>query len=110
MCELHPFKCTTCGRKWLAHKKLASCESADPAARCPESLCMYVGSTRRPRGGECEPCRHVREVTEGLEDEDWELETGLLGLEPLGTRGRDAVDGGIEEECEMLGSGSGGPA
>lgn len=66
MCELHFYKCA-CGQRWMAHRKLASCESADPAARCQESLCMYVGNARRPRKRECEGCRVIREMLESVE-------------------------------------------
>lgn len=69
MCELHPFRCTTCGVRWLVHKKLASCNSTEAEAWCPESLCMYVGSPRRPQRGECEACASIREMVEdGMED------------------------------------------
>jgi hypothetical protein len=64
MCELHPFKCTTCAIRWTVHRKLASCESPEPEARCPDNLCMYVGSPRRPRQGECEICVGFREILE----------------------------------------------
>lgn len=70
MCEIHYLKCTSCGRRWEAHKKLASCEDFDPEARCPGSLVMYVGVARRPEKGECGECRSVREVLECLADGD----------------------------------------
>lgn len=67
MCEIHYLKCVTCGRRWEAHRKLASCESFDPEVRCPENLIMYVGAARRPEKGECGGCRSVREALESLE-------------------------------------------
>lgn len=69
MCEIHFLKCTTCGRRWEAHRKLASCEEFDPKARCPQDLCMYAGMARKPEKGECEDCRNVREVLETLADD-----------------------------------------
>lgn len=68
MCEVHFFKCATCGQRWEAHKKLASCECFDPVVRCPESLVMYVGTVKKPEKGECEECKNVREVLESLEE------------------------------------------
>lgn len=70
MCEIHYLKCTSCGRRWEAHKKLASCEEPDEDVRCPDHLVMYVGIPRRPEKGECEDCRRLREVMETLEDGD----------------------------------------
>lgn len=70
MCEIHYLKCTSCGRRWEAHKKLASCEEPDEDVRCPDNLVMYVGIPRRPEKGECEDCRRLREVMETLEDGD----------------------------------------
>lgn len=70
MCEIHYFKCTSCGRRWEAHKKLASCEDFNPETRCPASLLMYVGVPRRPEKGECGECKNVREMLECLEDGD----------------------------------------
>lgn len=70
MCEIHYLKCTSCGRRWEAHKKLASCEEPDEDIRCPDNLVMYVGVPRRPEKGECEGCRRLREVMETLEDGD----------------------------------------
>lgn len=64
MCEIHYLKCAACGRRWEAYRKLASCESFDPAVRCPENLVMYVGAARRPEKGECAECRETREVLE----------------------------------------------
>lgn len=73
MCEIRFIKCTTCGKRWEAHKKLASCESPfDPLERCPESLVMYVGMAKRPEKGECNVCREVREVFESLEEKEGE--------------------------------------
>ncbi|ROW00120.1 hypothetical protein VSDG_03445 [Cytospora chrysosperma] len=48
MCEIHYLKCTSCGRRWEAHKKLASCEDFDPEARCPGSLVIqsFVGQSQ----------------------------------------------------------------
>ena len=70
MCELQIKKCGTCKVVWTGHKKLASCESPDdPAARCPDSLCMYVGNPRRPIRSECDHCRETRELIESLEEE-----------------------------------------
>lgn len=70
MCEVHFLKCATCGKRWEAHRKLASCEAPlDAGARCPESLVMYVGVARRPEKGECEGCKGVRELWESLEEE-----------------------------------------
>lgn len=68
MCEVHFYKCT-CGYRWSAHKKLASCESGDPDIRCPDNLCMVVGNIRKPQKGECDSCRDVREVMEYVDDE-----------------------------------------
>lgn len=62
MCELRPFKCTVCGVKWLAQKRLASCENGEEGVKCPEELCMYVGNPRRPQGGVCGGCRRMRRV------------------------------------------------
>lgn len=70
MCEIHYLKCTSCGRRWEAHRKLASCEEPNEDMRCPDNLIMYVGIPRRPEKGECEDCRRVREVMESLEDGD----------------------------------------
>jgi hypothetical protein len=70
MCELHPQKCVNCKRVWTAHKKLASCESEDAEARCPESLCMYVGNPRKPVKSECEACRDEREAREEAAEEE----------------------------------------
>lgn len=70
MCELRHQKCTSCKTVWQAHKKLASCESQEPDARCPESLCMYVGNPRKPIKSECVNCRNERELREALEEED----------------------------------------
>lgn len=69
MCEIHYLKCAACGCRWEAHRKLASCESFDPAVRCPENLVMYVGAARRPEKGECTACREMMEVLETLEDD-----------------------------------------
>ena len=69
MCEVHIKKCGMCKTVWTSHKKLASCENADPEARCPDSLCMYVGNPRRPVRSECDQCRETREMIESL-DED----------------------------------------
>ncbi|RYP32687.1 hypothetical protein DL767_005089 [Monosporascus sp. MG133] len=69
MCELRLQKCTTCKMVWTAHKKLASCESQDPEARCPDNLCMYVGNPRKPIKSECDSCRDARERRESLEDD-----------------------------------------
>lgn len=69
MCEIHYLKCTTCGRRWEAHRKLASCESFELDVRCPESLIIYVGLAKRPEKGECEACRSARESLESLEDD-----------------------------------------
>lgn len=70
MCEIHYVRCTSCGRRWEAHKKLASCEDFDPEVRCPGNLVMYVGVARRPEKGECSECKNVREVLECLGDGD----------------------------------------
>ena len=70
MCEIHYFKCTSCGGRWEAYKKLASCEDFDPEVRCPSNLVMYVGVARRPEKGECGECRNVREVVECLDEGD----------------------------------------
>lgn len=69
MCEIRFLKCTTCGARWEARKKLASCESVDPQKRCPESLVMYVGMTKKPEKGECQACKEMREMFECLEEE-----------------------------------------
>lgn len=69
MCEIHFLKCTTCGRRWEVHRKLASCEDFDPEVRCSPDLCMYAGVARKPEKGECEDCREVREVLETLDDD-----------------------------------------
>lgn len=69
MCELRLQKCTTCKVVWTAHKKLASCESQDPNARCPENLCMYVGNPRKPIKSECIKCRDIREMFESLAED-----------------------------------------
>ncbi|RYP49003.1 hypothetical protein DL768_005194 [Monosporascus sp. mg162] len=69
MCEIRLQKCTTCKTVWTAHKKLASCESQDPEARCPDNLCMYVGNPRKPIKSECDSCRDARERLESLEDD-----------------------------------------
>lgn len=68
MCLIRFLKCVTCGKRWQARKKLASCESFEPGVRCPESLVMYVGVSKKPEKGECETCREVREMFESLED------------------------------------------
>lgn len=68
MCEIHYLKCMSCGWRWEANRKLASCERFEAEARCPENLVMYMGMARRPEKGECETCRSVREVLESLED------------------------------------------
>ncbi|KAK1766403.1 hypothetical protein QBC33DRAFT_97712 [Phialemonium atrogriseum] len=68
MCELRFYRCS-CGTRWTAHKKLSSCDSPEPAVRCPESLCMYVGSPRKPQKGECELCRKLREALESMDDD-----------------------------------------
>lgn len=70
MCLIRFLKCVTCGKRWEARKKLASCESFEPGVRCPESLVMYVGVIKKPEKGECETCREVREMFESLEDEE----------------------------------------
>ncbi|CAJ2508784.1 Uu.00g138100.m01.CDS01 [Anthostomella pinea] len=91
MCELHPQKCAACKKVWTAHKKLASCESQDPDARCPESLCMYVGNPRKPVKSECDACRDAREALEDEEEEEaeergwWRL--GRVVGEERGLRG-----------------------
>lgn len=69
MCEIHYLKCTECGHRWEAHRKLASCECFEPESRCPEHLVMYVGMARRPEKGECDTCRCQREERDGWEDE-----------------------------------------
>lgn len=69
MCEIRYQKCTTCKTTWQAHRKLASCENQDPATRCPDNLCMYVGNQRKPIKTECETCRNARELIESLEDD-----------------------------------------
>ncbi|OTA95953.1 hypothetical protein M434DRAFT_393246 [Hypoxylon sp. CO27-5] len=74
MCELHHQKCATCKRVWIEHKKLASCESQDLNDKCPENLCMYVGSPRRPIKGECESCKEARERKECLEEESTSID------------------------------------
>ncbi|WQF78364.1 hypothetical protein CDEST_03378 [Colletotrichum destructivum] len=66
MCELHFYRCPGCGTRWQKHKKLASCERSDPASKCPDSLCMYVGNPKKPRRGECAACTHVRDALEGF--------------------------------------------
>jgi hypothetical protein len=68
MCELHFYRCA-CGQRWIAHKKLASCESDDTTVRCPDSLCMYVGNAKRPQRMECGSCAQMREAWEAMEDE-----------------------------------------
>lgn len=70
MCEVHFYRCTTCSTRWEAHKKLASCESSDPEVRCPASLIMIVGNSRRPQKKECESCQNVREVMESIQEDD----------------------------------------
>lgn len=70
MCELHHRKCITCKRVWIEHRKLASCESQELEDKCPESLCMYVGSPRKPIKGECESCKEARERQESLDEEN----------------------------------------
>lgn len=70
MCEIHFLRCTTCSRRWEAHRKLASCEDLfDPEARCPQDLCMYAGVARKPEKGECEECRSLRELLETMDDD-----------------------------------------
>lgn len=65
MCEVHVKRCTGCGDIWEEHRKLASCEHpSEQDSRCPPSLCMHVGSPRRPVRAECEPCREAREIEE----------------------------------------------
>ena len=67
MCEFHPYECTSCGIRWLDHRKLASCESPDPAARCPERLSMYVGNPEKPQQTECDACLLLREAIQELQ-------------------------------------------
>jgi hypothetical protein len=69
MCELHFYKCS-CGTRWTEAKKLSSCDDRlEAGARCPPELCMHVGNPRKPQKRECEKCRVVREMLEGMEDE-----------------------------------------
>jgi hypothetical protein len=67
MCEIRYYRCT-CGEKWRAHHKLSSCKDPDPAIKCPESLCMYVGSYRTAEEAECDTCCELREALEALDD------------------------------------------
>jgi len=77
MCEIHFRKCTSCKNAWEERKKLASCEvPGDPDSRCPPSLCMYVGSVRRPVLRECEGCRERREAEEEEQQEVAGRESG----------------------------------
>lgn len=66
MCEIRFYRCP-CGERWTAHKKLSSCESAESTTRCPDNLCMYVGSVRKSQKDECEACKELREAFEVLE-------------------------------------------
>ncbi|TLS22726.1 uncharacterized protein PpBr36_06709 [Pyricularia pennisetigena] len=68
MCEMHFYRCMNCNTKWTFYKKLASCESSEPEARCPSSLCMHVGNQKRPQKKECEACQHKRELAESMQD------------------------------------------
>lgn len=77
MCEIHVYKCA-CGKPWTYRRKLSSCESPDPAAKCPESLCMYVGTSRRPQRKECGPCRELREAKEALDEPAGRERTGKV--------------------------------
>ncbi|KAI0012397.1 hypothetical protein F4779DRAFT_568500 [Xylariaceae sp. FL0662B] len=81
MCEIHHNKCTTCKKVFTTQKKLASCDSQEPGDRCPDSLCMYVGSPRRPIKSECEACREAREDQESDESEESEDQEDQDGKE-----------------------------
>ncbi|PSR85490.1 hypothetical protein BD289DRAFT_350630, partial [Coniella lustricola] len=69
MCEIHYFKCPPCSKRWQEYKKLASCESFEPEARCPENLVLYVGMEKKPEIRECDECRDLREILESFEEE-----------------------------------------
>jgi hypothetical protein len=62
MCEVYTFRCPTCSHRWQHHRKLASCEEEDSRARCPENLCMYAGSPKKPTSQECDGCAGLREI------------------------------------------------
>jgi hypothetical protein len=68
MCELHPLKCPKCKRTWTAYKKLASCESQKPNVGCPPSLCMWVGTQKKPTKVECDECTAIQEMLEDLDE------------------------------------------
>lgn len=56
MCEIHFYKCKSCGRRSEEWKKLPSCDSSDPKTKCDDSLCLYAGSVKKPEPKECQAC------------------------------------------------------
>ncbi|KAL7619999.1 hypothetical protein AAE478_010548 [Parahypoxylon ruwenzoriense] len=65
---------TTC-KGICTYRAKKVCDSQDPADKCPDNLCMYVGNLRKPAKSECDDCKEARERQESL-DEDAEGTTG----------------------------------
>ncbi|KAI0475114.1 hypothetical protein GGR56DRAFT_675276 [Xylariaceae sp. FL0804] len=108
MCELHPHRCPTCRRTWTEQRRLASCDSMDPAApRCPPSLCMWVGNPRRPARAECAGCRDRRERAEDRRQDEAEEAAAAAAEAEAEARKREGRRGEGEGEGQGEGEGEG---